>query len=81
MKNTFYGWYMKCQFDSQTLAVIPAVHQNGKNIWIGENHFSQNGLQLNIRKTNLYRFCINGSPVFCFETDKASFEYEYPWDV
>ena len=29
MKNTFYGWDMKCQFDSQTLAVIPAVHQSG----------------------------------------------------
>lgn len=27
-----YGWYMKCQSDLQTLAVIPAVHQNGKNI-------------------------------------------------
>ena len=25
-----------------------------------------------------YRFCKNGSPVFQFETDKASFEYEYP---
>lgn len=27
MYNFFYGWYMKCQSDSQTLAVIPAVHQ------------------------------------------------------
>ena len=26
----------------------------------------------------VYRFCKNGSPLFCFETDKASFEYEYP---
>jgi hypothetical protein len=26
----------------------------------------------------LYRFYKNGSPVFDFETDKASFEYEYP---
>ena len=25
-----------------------------------------------------YRFCKNGSSVFQFETDKASFEYEYP---
>lgn len=75
MKGTFYGWYMKCQSDSQTLAVIPAVHQSGKectcsiqiitdhdawnvafqpemfrkqgkNLWIGENQFSQNGLRL-----------------------------------
>ncbi|MGN0338505.1 MAG: hypothetical protein ACI4EE_13510 [Lachnospiraceae bacterium] len=30
MKGTFYGWYMKCQSASQTLAVIPAVHQSGK---------------------------------------------------
>ena len=26
----------------------------------------------------LYRFYKNGSPVVDFETDKASFEYEYP---
>lgn len=27
MHSYFYGWYLKCQSDSQTLAVIPAVHQ------------------------------------------------------
>lgn len=26
MYNYFYGWYLKCQSDTQTLAVIPAVH-------------------------------------------------------
>lgn len=26
----FYGWYFKCQSDTQTLAVIPAVHQTGR---------------------------------------------------
>ena len=26
----FYGWYMKCQSDTQTLAVIPAVHYSGR---------------------------------------------------
>ena len=26
MHNSFYGWYLKCQSDTQTLAVIPAVH-------------------------------------------------------
>lgn len=26
-KGWFYGWYFKCQSDTQTLAVIPAVHQ------------------------------------------------------
>lgn len=29
MKHFFYGWYFKCQSDTQTLAVIPAVHQAG----------------------------------------------------
>ena len=24
MHHSFYGWYMKCQSDTQTLAVIPA---------------------------------------------------------
>lgn len=27
MSNFFYGWYLKCQSDTQTLAVIPAVHR------------------------------------------------------
>lgn len=26
MYYSFYGWYLKCQSDTQTLAVIPAVH-------------------------------------------------------
>lgn len=26
MFNSFYGWYLKCQSDTQTLAVIPAIH-------------------------------------------------------
>lgn len=26
MSGFFYGWYLKCQSDTQTLAVIPAVH-------------------------------------------------------
>lgn len=30
MQGFFYGWYLKCQSDSQTLAVIPAIHQTGK---------------------------------------------------
>ena len=28
-KGLFYGWYFKCQSDTQTLAVIPAVHRAG----------------------------------------------------
>ncbi len=30
MCGYFYGWYLKCQSDEQTLAVIPAVHKNGR---------------------------------------------------
>lgn len=29
MHGSFYGWYLKCQSDTQTLAVIPAVHKSG----------------------------------------------------
>lgn len=27
MTNNFYGWYLKCQSDTHTLAVIPAIHR------------------------------------------------------
>lgn len=30
MRGTFYGWYLKCQSETQTLAVIPAIHRTGK---------------------------------------------------
>ena len=30
MYGSFYGWYLKCQSDTQTLAVIPAVHNAGR---------------------------------------------------
>lgn len=30
MRDSFYGWYLKCQSENQTLAVIPAVHQTGQ---------------------------------------------------
>ncbi len=29
MQGYFYGWYLKCQSDTETLAVIPAVHRAG----------------------------------------------------
>lgn len=29
MFHYFYGWYLKCQSDTQTLALIPAVHSTG----------------------------------------------------
>ena len=30
MRNYFYGWYFKCQSDTQTLSIIPAVHRSGQ---------------------------------------------------
>lgn len=30
MYDSFYGWYLKCQSGTQTLAVIPAIHQVGR---------------------------------------------------
>lgn len=30
MYGFFYGWYFKCQSETQTLAVIPAVHKAGR---------------------------------------------------
>lgn len=33
MHNFFEGWYLKCQSDTQTLAVIPAIHRKGKKYY------------------------------------------------
>ncbi len=30
MCGFFYGWYLKCQSDTQTLAVIPAIYWKGR---------------------------------------------------
>lgn len=30
MRGSFYGWYLKCQSDTQTLVVISAVHKAGR---------------------------------------------------
>lgn len=30
-RGWFYGWYFKCQSDTQTISVIPAVHETGRN--------------------------------------------------
>lgn len=29
MNHSFYGWYLKCQSETQTLGVIPAIHNTG----------------------------------------------------
>lgn len=34
MKNYFYGWYYKCQSDSNTLAIIDAYHNDKRSIQI-----------------------------------------------
>ncbi|MFW5632061.1 MAG: hypothetical protein ACOCMZ_02815 [Acetivibrio ethanolgignens] len=140
MYEFFYGWYMKCQSETQTLAVIPAVHQTGKkrtcsiqiitdieawtvelpgdvfrqrkkSIFIGENRFGEYGIRLAVHRPELivkgklnfgslsplrynimrpfafvpfmecrvfYRFQKGGYILFAFETERASFEYEYP---
>ena len=64
-RQYFYGWYLKCQSDSQTLAVIPAVHQSdGKrscsiqiitddSVWIvpfSEDAYRKRGMKLSIGK-------------------------------
>jgi len=30
MENYFYGWYFKCQSETQTLSIIPAIHRSGQ---------------------------------------------------
>lgn len=72
MQGYFYGWYLKCQSDSQTFAVIPAVHGTGSkqtcsiqiitndgtwSIPFSRNVFSRNGNHLMIGKNH---FCKNG---------------------
>lgn len=82
MNDSFYGWYLKCQSDTQTLAVIPAIHSTGnkctcsiqvitdddawtvmfpanafqrakRNIYIGENRFSEKGIHLAVQTTQV----------------------------
>lgn len=43
MNEYFYGWYLKCQSDIQTLAIIPAIHGAGRKStcsiqFITDNH-------------------------------------------
>lgn len=44
MRDSFYGWYMKCQSDTQTLAVIPAIHQAGKKTTCSIQIISDDGV-------------------------------------
>ncbi len=65
MKNYFYGWYLKCQSGTQTVAIIPAVHETNGNktysiqiiteemAW--NQRFTQGKMQIVQKKGNLYR--------------------------
>lgn len=72
MQGSFYGWYLKCQSDSQTLAVIPAIHRAGRNqtcsiqiisdnnVWtvpFSADSFRRSGMNISIGKN---RFGKNG---------------------
>lgn len=43
MHGYFYGWYLKCQSDTQTLAVIPAVHGIGRRRTCSIQVITENG--------------------------------------
>ena len=43
MYGTFYGWYLKCQSDSKTLAVIPAVHGTREKCTCSIQIITENG--------------------------------------
>lgn len=44
MKDSFYGWYMKCQSETQTLAVIPALHRSGRSGYCSIQVITNNGV-------------------------------------
>ena len=128
MRGSFFGWYFKCQSDTQTLAVIPAVHQVGRNrtcsiqiitdddTWViefpadvfrkkGKTICIEGNLELEaclLKQTGhplkapiggdmsrvihesaacrvSYRFRRKKRTLFAFASDRASFEYEYPF--
>ncbi len=85
MQGSFYGWYMKCQSDTQTLAVIPAVHQTwrvqekaGQSLKAPTRGDMVRTIHESAACRASYQFRKKGCTIFSFETDKASFEYE--WD-
>lgn len=43
MYGTFYGWYLKCQSDTKTLAVIPAVHGTREKCTCSIQIITENG--------------------------------------
>ena len=43
MKDAFCGWYVKCQSDRKTLAVIPAIHRVGGKRFCSLQLISENG--------------------------------------
>lgn len=65
MRKTFCGWYFKCQSDTQTLAVIPAVHGESHSIqlitdggaWnftdVGNCIFSKSGFKIDLEENGI----------------------------
>lgn len=65
LKNYFEGYYYKHQKDGQTIAFIPGINNNKEFIqiitndasyhipYIGNNHFSKNGISIDINYQNL----------------------------
>ena len=66
MRKTFCGWYFKCQSDTKTLAVIPAVHGDSQSVqlitdngaWnftksLEGNVFCKDGMRLNLHGSGI----------------------------
>lgn len=56
MKEYFYGWYLKCQSDTQTLAVIPAIHGAGRESTCSIQFITDDNVYMvTFSGTNFYR--------------------------
>lgn len=55
MIHSFYGWYLKCQSDTQTLAVIPAVHSAGSKRTCSIQIITDHDVRAVTFRTDLFR--------------------------
>lgn len=62
MRYFFYGWYLKSQSDTQTLAVIPAVHQVGRKRTCSIQIITENGAWTVAFPAE--KFCRRGRTIF-----------------
>ena len=66
MHHYFCGWYVKCQSDTQTMAIIPAIHEGNRSIQLitdegawnvshlcGNYFFSRNGMKIQLHTDDL----------------------------